>query len=463
MRKVLFSLSVFLLSTFPLQAQDKVIKLGSRLELFVDDFLIDQLNDAKLTLHKPEPQEVVLTTDKPWEGNTCAYYTVFQDGDNYRMYYRGSHYDTKTKKSAHREVVCYAESNDGIHWIKPKLNLFEFNGSKENNIVWDGIGGHNFTPFKDANPKAKKEEKYKALARGSRGAKKGIYAFSSPDGIHWKMMSKEPVITQGAFDSQNLAFYDTHAKVYREYHRTFRDRRRDIQTGTTDNFLSWPTPTFLTYPGAAKEHLYTNAIQPYPRAPHLLIGFPTRYQPKNQQVEPIFMSSRDGLVFHRWNEAVIPITAPKDRDGNRCNYMAWGLVKLPKRDYEYSVYATEAYYTGPDSRLRRFTYRTDGFVSVQAKDKLGTLTTKPLTFEGKSLVVNAKTAKNGQLLVQLETASGERIPGFTFGDCVPVKGDSIEHRVQWRQNRNVNPLSGKAIRVKFQMKHADLYSMQFRR
>jgi len=38
---------------------------------------------------------------------------------------------------------------------------------------------------------------------------------------------------------------------------------------------------------------------PYFRAPHLLIGFPTRFQPKTQQVEPVFMTSRDGVVFRR--------------------------------------------------------------------------------------------------------------------------------------------------------------------
>ncbi len=70
------------------------IEIGSRRELFVDRYLIEELSGgAALTLHKPQPQEVVLTTDKPWEGNTCAYYTIFRDGDRYRMYYRGSHYD----------------------------------------------------------------------------------------------------------------------------------------------------------------------------------------------------------------------------------------------------------------------------------------------------------------------------------------------------------------------------------
>ncbi|MBC8873722.1 MAG: hypothetical protein H8E44_30150 [Planctomycetes bacterium] len=68
------------------------IDIGSRLELFVDDYLIDGLSgDARLHLNKPQAKEVAIVTDKPWEGNTCAFYTIFQDGDLYRMYERAPH------------------------------------------------------------------------------------------------------------------------------------------------------------------------------------------------------------------------------------------------------------------------------------------------------------------------------------------------------------------------------------
>ncbi|MCU0875755.1 MAG: hypothetical protein MUE50_25765, partial [Pirellulaceae bacterium] len=130
---------LFLLAA-PGPAAEPAVNIGSRLELFVDDYLIERLaGEAGRRLHPPQPQEVVLITDKPWEGNTCAYYTIFQDGELYRMYYRGSHYDTQTRKPAHPEVACYAESRDGIHWTKPELGLFEFQGSKANNIVWAGL------------------------------------------------------------------------------------------------------------------------------------------------------------------------------------------------------------------------------------------------------------------------------------------------------------------------------------
>ena len=280
------------------------IDIGSRRELFVDDYLVDKLTgQAELYAHKPVPEEVVLVADAPWEGNVSGYFTVFQDGDLYRMYYRGWHFDEKTRRMARPEVTCYAESKDGIEWTKPKLGVVEFNGSKENNIVHKGLGSHNFTPFLDTNPDCKPPQRYKAMGSG----KGGLFAFQSPDGIRWSPLGEKPVITRGAFDSQNLAFWDATRHCYVDFHRGFRDGIRDIMTATSADFSQWSEPVWLEYPGAPKEHLYTNAIRTYERAPHILVGFPTRFHPqRGQQVEPIFMTSRDGRTFRRWTDALLP-------------------------------------------------------------------------------------------------------------------------------------------------------------
>ena len=437
------------------------IAVGSRLELFVEPQLVATMKGVEYRVHRPEPREVVLVTDKPWEGNTCAYYTIFQDDDRYRMYYRGSHFDEKTRKAGHREVTCYAESRDGIHWAKPELGLFEFEGSKQNNIVWDGVGTHCFTVFKDANPSCSPDARYKAIARGRPRGKKGLYVFKSSDGFHWTLYRDEPVITEGDFDSQNLAFWDPERRLYVDYHRKGRDGRRDIMTATSKDYVNWTDPVYLEYPGAPKEHLYTNAIRSYDRAPHIRIGFPTRYQPATQQVEPIVMASRDGRTFHRWHKAVIPITAPKDRDGNRCNYMTWGLLRLPGDDRTCSVYATEAYYTGPDSRVRRFSYRVDGFVSVHAPDGGGELLTRPLTFAGDTLVVNYTTSGEGSVRVGLEQADGSPYDGFAVSECVPLGGDSIEARVTWQDGSDLSELAGKPVRLRMELRGADVYAFRF--
>ncbi len=438
---------------------DPPVAIGSRRELLVDDFLIASLTGAELKPHKPEPRDVAIVCDAPWEGNTSAYYSIFQDGDVYRMYYRGSHSD-KAKKMTHAQLTCYAHSSDGVTWTKPSLGLFEFEGSKQNNIVWTGAGTHNFTPFKDPNPACASDARYKALAGGTTTVdgkrKECLNALQSPDGLHWKLLA-EGVITAGAFDSQNLAFWDSLRGEYRAYWRIFAGGVRAIRTATSRDFLRWDHQADLTYGDAPAEHLYTNAVLPYFRAPHLFVGFPTRYQPRTQQVEPVFMTSRDGVAFRRWSEELIPITAPQDRDGNRSNYMTWGLLQLPGQEREVSVYATEAYYAGPGSRVRRFTFRTDGFVSAHA-DGEGTLVTKPLTFSGSRLSLNL--ASRGTTRVELQDAGGKPLPGFGLDDGTPIVGDQIGQFVAWKGG-SLSPLAGQPVRLRFVLRDADLYSFQF--
>ncbi len=219
---------VMLLVYPPLLAQEPV-NIGGRLELMVDDFLIESMSgEARLQLHRPERREIVFKTDAPWEGNASAYQSVFRDGDLYRMYYRGTHYlhsgGAAQALEEHPWYLCYAESDDGIHWHRPELGLFGFGGSKANNIILTpeyladtgGDPAHTST-FRDANPDCPPDERYKIIILGSKP--RGLFALKSADGVHFTLMSPEPIITEGAFDSQNLAFWDPVGQEYREYHR----------------------------------------------------------------------------------------------------------------------------------------------------------------------------------------------------------------------------------------------------
>jgi hypothetical protein len=441
---------------------ESTIDIGNRLELFVDDHLIaTRQGDVDRYLCRPLPREVVLVTDAPWEGNTSGYFTLFRDGDLYRMIYRGWQHDA-AKKAIHPEITCYAESRDGISWIRPNVGLFEWEGSKENNIVWRGEGSHNFTAFRDDNPSTPDVARYKALGGGSRG----LLAFQSPDCKKWTLIREQPILTHGAFDSQNLAFWDQVRGEYRAYWRYFTAGQTDqknwrpagvraIRTATSDDFIRWKDEADLTYGAdAPAEHLYTNAISKYFRAPHLFIGFPTRYLPKQgERVEPVLMISRDGGRFDRWEDAVIPEDAPADRKGNRSNYMAWGMFQIPGKPNEISVYATENYFGPTPGRLRRFAYRVDGFVALRSGEQGGIVTTKPLRYQGQRLLLNYVVHPGGSLLVEILDSSGKVI-----GRSRPIVGDKVDATVQW----DLDPsLSEGVIQLRLVTTSSDVYSMRF--
>ena len=474
----------------PLSAgQPDAIRIGDRRELFVDDFLLDRREGVELRLHQPVPREVVMVCDAPWEGSGCGYETLFRDGPIIRMYYIAADLTSAdgTKMTSRPLFACYAESRDGVRWVKPELGLFEYAGSKKNNIVWSAPGLDNFTPIKDPRPDCRPDEKYKAVASGPGG----LRAYKSSDGLHWSPLVEKPVITKGAFDTQNNAFWDPLRRHYWCYIRDFHNGIRDIRVATSADFRTWTEPELLRFPGSPDEALYTNQVQPYYRAPHLFVGFPTRYverpwmpsmkalpdlehRQRRMKFHPrygtavtdgLFMTSRDGRTFHRWDEAFLR-PGPQRRNNwlyGDC-YPGLGLLETPADDPtappELSLYVGEDHWKGP-IRLRRHTLRIDGFVSLHAKAR-GEFSTKPLVFGGKELTLNFATSAAGHVRVELQDAGGRPLPGFTLADSDELFGDTLERAVTWKDKSDVSALAGRPIRIRITMQDADLYSLRFR-
>jgi len=485
-------------STVPGDPPDP-IEIGSRLELFVDDHLVAASSGIERRLQRPRPRGIAIEHDAPWEGRHPNYYVAFEDGDRYRMFYRSGTGDDAG------EMTCYAESDDGIEWRKPALGLVEVDGSTENNVVRGDATAHNFTPFRDPTAGADSPARYKAVARSAPDPESAaLYAFESPDGFEWSRAREEPIFTadQGAYDSQNVAFWDPHREEYRCYFRYFRDEGalsgRDVKTATSADFLNWSEPRPLGYPDAPTSHqLYTNVVRPYHRAPHLLLGFPARYVEREGATESLrrlpawesfraehvaagsrtgyaltdtlLMSSRDGESFDVRPRTFLP-PGLWDEESTAAwkygdHYCAWHAVETasttPGTSRELSLYASEGYRTD-DARLRRYSLRIDGFVAVEAGMDGGELRTEPLVFDGGELVVNFATSAGGAVRVELQDAAGRPIEGYTMADAADLFGDDLERRVTWGGDGDVSDLAGEPIRLRIAVVDAELYSFRFR-
>lgn len=106
-------------------------------------------------------------------------------------------------------------------------------------------------------------------------------------------------------------------------------------------------------------------------------------------------------------------------------------------------------------------WKRDRFVSVDAGTNEGSLTTKPLRFDGGRLSVNAEVAPDGWLKAELLDADGAVIPGFGAEQCEPMRGDSLRHPIEWSGGRTVASLAGTPVRVRFLLKNARLYAYRF--
>jgi len=460
------------------------IDIGDRRELMIDRHLIDRLDGLELRLQHPTSAGTALRLDQPWEGIVSGYITVLQDGPRYLMYYRGRPSPRGADAAAEsREVSCCAESSDGIHWSRPSLGLYEVAGTRSNNVILvePKTVTHNFAPFLDARPGVPPEERFKAL--GGTGAA-GLFGYVSGDGIHWRPLSDRALITEGAFDSQNVGFWSATEGCYLCYFRTFRDGVRWVTRATSPDFRQWSKPVDMSFGDAPAEHIYVNQTQPYFRAPHLYVGTAARFNPgrraltdeqvtalaledpanyrglKEDSSDAVLLTSRGGTVYDRTFLESFIRPGPDTRNWvARANYPALGVV--PTGPAEMSMYVGR-HYGQPSIFVERLVLRTDGFAAIHAPYRGGEWVTRPLRFAGQRLEVNFASGAAGSLRVEIQNLAGEPQPGFTLADCPEHIGDQIDRVVTWRTGPEVGALAGAPIRLRFVMKDADLFSFRFR-
>jgi len=479
---------VFILLTF-LQCSKKgeivntdrkdIVDIGSRLELFLDTFLIEKLNNVQRVLHAPKNEGAVLLFDEPWEGPFCGYATIIKDDAKYRLYYRGL--PEAGMDGSDIETTCYAESDDGKNWIKPDLGIYKVAGTFNNNVILarDAPYSHNFSPFKDIKPGINLHEKFKAVAGTE---KTGLAGFISADGIHWQKIQKEPIFTEGIFDSQNVVFWSIYENCYVCYFRTWTGNGysgiRTISRSTSKDFIHWSDPVEMDFGNRPREHLYTNQTHPYYRAPHIYIATAARFMPERQvlteeqarqlNVNPkyfndcsdvILMTSRGDSRYDRsFMEAFIKPGIGLQNWVSRSNYPVLNIVETGST--EMSVYVNQNY-AQPTSHIRRFSLRIDGFVSVTAPYNGGELLTKPFIFNGRNLFLNYATSAAGGIQVEIQTMEGESIPGYSMEDSQELIGNEIKRAVSWGDLTDLSELSGRPVRLLFKLKDADLYSLKF--
>ena len=458
--------------------------IGSKRELFVDNYLIDKLDGTRLVMGQPKEEGVVFKYDKPWEGRYSGYgvFIKVADGD-FRYYYRGSPCLVPGPTEIERQT-CVAYSKDGIIWERPNIGKFELYGSKNNNVIlMDGTGSHNFAPFLDARPGVPKNERFKALA-GERF--EGLYIYSSPDGLNWKKMFDGKPVLQGKYlDAMNVAFWSESEREYVLYGRVWKGGWKGfrwIARSTSKDLQNWSPLEAVRILHDGKnvpdQHYYHSGLQPYFRAPHIYVSlcsmmtegrFMTKEQIDTLDIEKKnradarsgggFMTTRGGMTFERtfMEEFIRPPIGLQEWLA-RCNYPVIGVLQTSPT--EISIYV-DIHSAQPTHAVRRYSLRLDGFSSLYAPFKGGEMVTKPFVFKGNCLSLNFATASHGEILLQFETPQGEKIEGYQFAQCRPIIGNSIDLHVMFRDSKDLATLASQPVRLRIRLKDANLYSLLF--
>ena len=487
-----------------LDMQPEVIPVDLGRQLFVDDFLIESTT-LERRFGKPEvhPRSPVLVpeTEHELDRGQCPTAAPFSDGlwydpsDRlYKLWYL----------SGWMSTTALATSSDGFTWERPELDVHP--GS---NLIWplsptyarDGCLVWLDLEAPDSNQRYKMFQYYRSGGEVSRVTGEG-WLQTSPDGIHWS----RPVVTTPVGDNTSFFYNPFRKRWCMSVRRSYQLLQKDGRTHSTrmrnytesNDFLDgavwnrdtdevcWqraddgdlPDPTRPDHVVA----LYDVNVAPYES---LMIGLFAIFRgpendicreegvPKLIDLELGF--SRDGFHFSRPDRTPFLASSRTVGEWNRAYLHATGGLCLVVGDelrFYFSGFSGISPTLGPgdqgDNGLNRWrmyagastglaTLRRDGFAFMAANRAPGFLTTRPLSFTGTHLFVNAR-CPDGELTVEVLDESGAVLRGYSAGECVPFVGDSTRDRITWRGGAGLSGFTGRPVRFRFNLRQGELYS-----
>jgi hypothetical protein len=456
--------------------------------LFADDSGGAAKSGVVRTIHPARRRNApVLEGQLPWEGSRVYLYgSVYHDAATglFSMWYLG-HPDVDENgttaavpgfRAGKGDMVLYATSKDGLSWERSKLGLHRFQGSTENNIVFDLHSPSVLFDPRDPDP----ARRYKMLGslRGS------YYAAISPDGLRWQSYPKAAIfkwqdnisLTRDPMTGDYLAFHRRPTEV-----RGF--TRRVVWLSRSPDFKKWSEPEMVFAPDAEDDawtaeplqRTEVNNLSVFPHAAGFL-GLPTIFRvliperrkstlgpgqsPTDGTIEVQLITSADGRAWQRTEPRtpLIPRGQPGSFDAG--TILGVGSTALDVGD------ETWVYYTGlttshgapiPPKRstIGRAEWRRHGFASLDAIGN-GRVETKTLRLSAPSLIVNAD-ASGGELRVGLLEANGQPIAGLALEDCEPLKSDATRWSARWKSNAAAP--TDRPVRVVVTMKKSRLFSL----
>jgi len=482
--------------------QENHIHPDRRRQLFLDDGAIESMSELRRSLHQPARCGPVVRPNRSRGEMHVQSGSAPQwnpDRGLWEWWYSG--YTSLTEDS----LSLYATSADGFDWEMPDLGLYEWNGDKSNNVVYDSPErnlAHVIRDESDADP----GRRYKALF--SDAAHLNRHPGFSPDGFQWTFPDVKPIPSQDT--SQMVHDKSSHRYLATVKHRT--QWGRSAWLVTSADFLAWTDPELVMHTDAIDQEnrrrriqavvddpaylsppvidgrdymaeLYELPIMPYEG---LYIGFPLVFSPAGtdpdqanhtglNQVE--LAVSSDARHWERVADRALFIAVEPWEGGANFGNAQVALCGPPcVRDQEIWIYYLAYRLRGHRDLFAKLDptiynddffnecsaiclakLRRDGFVSLDASAGGGELLTRPFGWTGGDLCVNVDAAEGEMLAEVVDAESLRPLRGWSALECQPLRGDLLGEAVRWEGAERTST-EGRSVRLRFCLRRASLYS-----
>jgi len=421
-------------------------------------------------------QNPVFTAEMPWEDGGIAWGSVIRsqlDG-KFKFFYgtdfpgnvEGAILIDNSLQGKRQCVVCYAESDDGLHWRRPAQNRFFTDQFPGNNIVlhWPAYYNDACSVIEDRHERDP-AQRYKMLMYHQDVKdldQRGACLLVSPDGLHWTPTG----VTLPAQDADSL-WQDPAGRYYAFLKDRLGDNRSRMLSHS-DDFKTWSEPQWIFTP----DHGDNTGTNFYNQTAFTMagrtLGFLNLYDLTSQTTWIELIESGDNLNWRRMpsRPRLLEPGVPGSYDGGG-TYLGLAEPILVGDEYRYYYYASaDRHDAAAAGRLAAMkpslafaTFKQNRLVGQQTEGD-GYFSTLPFICPGGKLFLNFVCAAGVTVTVK-RPGYGIEYAGFDQKDCQPVTGDQTHAAITWAAKTNLDELKGKYIRLRVHGRNATAFSASF--
>lgn len=421
------------------------------------------------------------TPSRPWEVRyDNGYPNVIYDKekDIFRCYYTLFTYDIESQNTTLEErpfrqyiprssritSVCYAESKDGINWTKPNLGLVEFNGNKNNNILMRYAHGTSvFLDECETDP----NKKYKLMTKIEYSNDNHFMAVAfSKDGIHFNDYIEWAKYNPQA-DTHNFVFRDFKTNTFIMITRIWKNGVRIVAKSESNDFIHWSEPVEILRGNGFEEQIYSMPVFQYEG---LYFGLASIYHEGDRTMEDfdlVDVKLKFATKMDSWDSVTDDLFIPRGKgkypDGEFDCGCIYSSVPIEIGDKLYF------YYFGGNGQHTNFRETSLGRGYIE-KDKFayysqrniedeGLLITSQVNLYGNDLAILADVDDEGYILYEISGKDGCTIIGYSYEDCVPIKGGSIFSPIEFKEKRLID-IGNASVKISFKFMKSKLYALK---
>lgn len=432
-------------------------------------------------------EKPIMCPDAPWElFINCP--TILKDPEDglFKMWYSTRclnpeyepGWETNLEAGNCNKMICYAESEDGIHWVRPELDIYPFGQWKTNNIVFAESTVGNALGTVIINPD-KSNPDHRFIMFWNEGF--GVRISFSPDGKHW---SDRRDVIPISMDCSLVVAYDESRSMWQLFTRPAvpakhdrmpsepvfpnRNYRRRICVMESPDLVNWSMPRVIYRPDqnnvcTEADNITFFTVNNYPLGFIHLFSARTIDECTNQYMLPHLAFGRD--VYHLNTlpnpKPVLSFGEPGAFDDSMVNI--YGVpVKVFDDDRTYFYYCGVC--KGHQETLGLLSFEDNRYCACTSDEYGGWVVTREFILDGSDIEIDANISEGGSIRVEIvdgmggKRRDGRTYDGFSLEACEPLTGDSHRHVLKWNGSSDVSALKGKAVYLRFHVVSAKLYS-----